>query len=256
MLSRRTILLITLCTLAALALANIYSPRTPAEKVAAAELIVYGVVTLEGQPLTNTPSPVKRSCKVQVLETLWPTNSQLTNTFIVDHWVWARWPDTWWNYNSTTGVYFSVSTSNAVQIARQRERLRPTGLTIRDKFYGTNKWMPLDRFDDWYEPETNLANIKALTGTRTGSLPRTSFRLMKREITLSKQQPFDHFLGARLIEVASDGTTTIEILNTTNRLQAAVGVFFTSPEYGRSGLKVLSASHERQEVRLERTWCE
>jgi hypothetical protein len=92
--------------------------------------------------------------------------------------------------------------------------------------------------------------------TITALPPRTSFTLMKREITLSKQQPSDSFLGARLVEVASDGTTTIEILKTTNRLRAAVGAFFTSAEYGRSGLQVLSASSERQEVRLERTWCE
>jgi hypothetical protein len=92
--------------------------------------------------------------------------------------------------------------------------------------------------------------------TITASLPRTSFTLMSREIRLSKQQPSDSFLGARLVEVASDGTTTIEILKTTNRLRAAVGAFFTSSEYGRSGLQVLSASSERQEVRLERTWCQ
>src|SRR5687767_1710193 len=53
--------------------------------------------------------------------------------------------------------------------------------------------------------------------TITGSLQGTSRTLMKREITLSKRQPSDAFLGARLIEVAPDGTTTIEILKTTNR---------------------------------------
>ena len=90
----------------------------------------------------------------------------------------------------------------------------------------------------------------------TDRLPLAELRLMRREITLSKQQPYDALLGARLIEVASDGTTTIEILMTTNQLQAGVGAFFTAPQYGRSGLKVLSASHERQEARLERTWCE
>ena len=39
--------------------------------------------------------------------------------------------------------------------------------------------------------------------TFTAMPPRTSFTLMKREITLSKQQPSDSFVGARLIEVAA-----------------------------------------------------
>ena len=99
------------------------------------------------------------------------------------------------------------------------------------------------------------AEFSKLTNELEASLAR-GHTLMAREITLSKQQPSDSFLGARLVEVASDGTTTIEVLKTTNRLRAAVGAFFPSPEYGRAGLQVLSASHERQEVRLERRWCE
>jgi len=102
--------------------------------------------------------------------------------------------------------------------------------------------------------EMTLAELAKLTNESGGT--DFAHTLMKREITLSKQQPSDSFLGARLIEVAPDGTTTIEVLKTTNRLRAAVGAFFTSPEYGRAGLQVLSASSERQEVRLERTWCE
>ena len=101
--------------------------------------------------------------------------------------------------------------------------------------------------------EITLAEIAKLTNESDGHFSRT---LMTRAITLTKQQPSDSFLGARLIEIAADGTTTIEVLKTTNRLRAAVGGFFTSPEYGRAGLQVLSASPERQEVRLERTWCE
>jgi hypothetical protein len=90
----------------------------------------------------------------------------------------------------------------------------------------------------------------------TNRFSRTGFRLKEREITLNKQKPFDAFIGARLIEIASDGTTTIEILETTNRLRAGVGAFFASEGYGRLGLQVLSASFERQEVRFLRTWCD
>src|SRR5436190_3847751 len=88
------------------------------------------------------------------------------------------------------------------------------------------------------------------------SRSKTAFRVMEREITLNKQKPTDLFIGARLVDITSDGTTTIEVLDTTNRLRAGVGAFFTSAEYGQSGLKVLSASSQRQEVRLLRTWCD
>lgn len=87
----------------------------------------------------------------------------------------------------------------------------------------------------------SLAEFAKLTNELETSLAR-GHTLVKREIILSMHQPSDSFLGARLVEIASDGTTTIEILKTSNRLQAAVGAFFTSPEYGRSGLQVLSAS--------------
>jgi hypothetical protein len=115
------------------------------------------------------------------------------------------------------------------------------------------------------ETESALATPPVLLGgstqeqivtASTSGLSKTGFRTMQREITLNRQQPSNSFIGARLVEIASDGTTTIEILETTNRLQAGVGAFFTSEDYGRSGLQVLSASFERQEVRLVRTWCE
>jgi hypothetical protein len=80
--------------------------------------------------------------------------------------------------------------------------------------------------------------------------------LMIREITLTHQQPSDSSLGARLVEVAADGETTIEMLETGQKLRAGTNQFFVSPEYGQKGLRVISASSERQEVQLERTWCE
>lgn len=80
--------------------------------------------------------------------------------------------------------------------------------------------------------------------------------LMTREFTLSHQQPSDSSLGARLVEVAANGTAMIEIIRTGQKLRAGTNQFFISPEYGQKGLRLISASSERQEVRLERTWCE
>ena len=85
---------------------------------------------------------------------------------------------------------------------------------------------------------------------------RRAHTLMTREFTLSHQQPSDSSLGARLVTVAADGETTIEVLKTGEKLRAGTNQFFVSPEYGQKGLRVISASSERQEVRLERTWCE
>ena len=95
-------------------------------------------------------------------------------------------------------------------------------------------------------------------GPRSGLIndPPTSHVLKRREVTLTKQQPSDSFLGAQLVEVAADGTTTIEVLKTKNKLSARIGEYFVSPEYGQKGLRVVSASSKHPEVRLLRTWCD
>jgi hypothetical protein len=161
--TKRTTLLIVLCLLAGvLALADVYRPRTTADKVAEAELIVRGVATLEGLPLAETEHPVKRQCRIMVLETLWPTNQLDTNSIVVSHWAWTKWPDTWWNYNSQTGVYFFVRTTTALKETRADMKSRGNLDKIGDDFFGTNVWIGLDRFDDWYEPATSITTIQRL----------------------------------------------------------------------------------------------
>jgi hypothetical protein len=163
--TKRLMWLVALCLMAGLlAVADVYGRRSVTEKVTEAELIVHGVATLEGLPLEKTEHPVRRSCKIVVLATLWPTNEPATNFITVNHWAWAKWPDTWWNYNSQTGVYFFERTTTALSRARaDLKRRDPQGLTrIPGKLLGTNVWTPLSRFDDWYEPATSIAIIQDL----------------------------------------------------------------------------------------------
>jgi hypothetical protein len=162
--TRTTFLFLVCIPVGVLVLADSFRPRTVAEKVTDAELIVRGVATLDGLPLAPTEHPVERSCSIVVLQTLWPTNQPVTNTITVRHWAWTNWPDTWWNYNSQTGVYFFVRTTTALKQARERMKRRdPQGLIkIDDSFLGTNAWTPLERFDDWYEPATNVVTIHRL----------------------------------------------------------------------------------------------
>ena len=162
---KRTTLLSVLCLLVGFVVfANVWGRRTTSEKVTEAQLIVLGIATLDGLPLAPTEHPVERSCSVVVLQTLWPTNQPATNTIVVRHWAWTKWPDSWWNYNSQTGVYFFVRTTTALkQLRADIKRRDPEGLIkLDDNILGTNTWTPLERFDDWYEPATNVVAIQRL----------------------------------------------------------------------------------------------
>ncbi len=77
-----------------------------------------------------------------------------------------------------------------------------------------------------------------------------------REVVLSEKHPEDALLGARLIEIAKDGSTTIEVTETGEKLTAAPGGYFASRAYGTEGLQLLSVSADRAEVRLRRAWAE
>ena len=167
-----TATVIGLCGLTLVAIGDSYMPRSPAAKIKEAELIVYGVANSHGLPLTNTTNPVKCSCTIQVLEALWPTNAVATNSIVVDSWAWSGWPESWWRYNSRTGVYFLMRTSTAVKIARERNKYGYLGVYITAdsmvrNVWGTNVWCKLDRFNDWYEPATNTTYIRQLMFLKT-----------------------------------------------------------------------------------------
>ena len=101
-----------------------------------------------------------------------------------------------------------------------------------------------------------LGLIAFMTGCSSAGIPGTIHTSYSREVVLSPKHPEDDFIKARLVTVASDGTTTIEVTETGERLTAAPGEYFVSSAYGRVGLQLLSASADRNEVRLLRAWCE
>ena len=78
----------------------------------------------------------------------------------------------------------------------------------------------------------------------------------RREIVLSSAHSEDDFIGARLVGIADDGTTTILVTPSGPELKAAIGDYFISAEYGRHGLQLISASAEKHEARLLRRWAE
>jgi hypothetical protein len=164
MTTRTTLICLACISVGLLGLAESYRRRTPAEKVSEAELVVRGVATLEGLPLAPTEHPVEHSCSIVVLQTLWPTNQPATNTIVIRRLAWNKWPDTWWNYNSHTGVYFFKTAKTALrEVNEYMKRRYPNGVhKLDDNYFGTNTWTPLDRFDDWYEPATNATMIQRL----------------------------------------------------------------------------------------------
>ena len=101
----------------------------------------------------------------------------------------------------------------------------------------------------------------ALTGCSSSSPPRiTLFRPsgishFRRDIELSLKKATDLQLGVRLVSVATDGLTTIEVLDTRDSFQARPGEYFVGA-FGNEGLELVSASPERSEIVLRRRWAE
>lgn len=102
--------------------------------------------------------------------------------------------------------------------------------------------------------------VMLLLGLMVGcsSVPggRITHSLYAREIVLSRQHSKDDFLKAKLVAIAEDGTTTIQCVGTGDTLRAAPGEFFAPGPYGTQGLQLISASADKHEAHLLRTWCE
>jgi hypothetical protein len=88
------------------------------------------------------------------------------------------------------------------------------------------------------------------------STSHVTIRELSRDIVLSSTHPEDAFIRAKLIGIASDGTTTILVTPSGPELRAAVGDYFVSSEYGSHGLQLVSASAEKHEARFLRRWAE
>ena len=85
---------------------------------------------------------------------------------------------------------------------------------------------------------------------------RITHSLYTREVVLSRQHPQDNFLRAKLVAIAEDGTTTIQYVETGDTLRTVPGEFFAPGPYGAQGLQLISASADKHEAHLLRTWCE
>ena len=92
-------------------------------------------------------------------------------------------------------------------------------------------------------------------GCSTVPLRLGSNRHYHRDVVLSRQHPQDDFLKVRLVAIAEDGTTTIEVNSTGETLRAAPGKYFVSKAYGTQGLRLISASDEKHEARFLLTWA-
>ena len=88
------------------------------------------------------------------------------------------------------------------------------------------------------------------------STKQNTIREYGREIVFSREHPENDFIGARLVRIADDGTTTIQVIPAGPELRAVLGGYFVSGEYGRHGLQLISASAEKHEARLLRRWAE
>ena len=73
-----------------------------------------------------------------------------------------------------------------------------------------------------------------------------------REIVLSSRHPQNDFLKVRLIAIAKDGTTTIQVVETGEMLRAVRGDFFVPAYFGRHGLQLIGASPEKHKAYLLR----
>jgi hypothetical protein len=139
---------------------RLFAPRTLDQKVKEADLIILGKATAFGddrvvntnfsggtQPLLsqeNTNAALhgvalyERNLRIDINEVLWPPSASQTNEIIFPYYILKTWPESWWNYSNTPGVFFLVK-------SKQPER---------------SEWTKLDRYNDWMEPETNTPLVR------------------------------------------------------------------------------------------------
>ena len=96
--------------------------------------------------------------------------------------------------------------------------------------------------------EPQIAQVEALTFT-------SSHSLMYRDVSLSLRTPRDSELQMRLVSIASDSTTSIR-LDSGEVLAAKPTEFYSCSQFGKSGLQLISASHDTGVAVFRRTTCE
>lgn len=84
---------------------------------------------------------------------------------------------------------------------------------------------------------------------------KSSHTLMTRNVKFSLGRPPDAELKIQLVSIAEDSTTTIS-LDSGQMLTATPGECFSCEQFGRSGLRLVSASHKTGEALFVCTRCE
>ena len=103
----------------------------------------------------------------------------------------------------------------------------------------------------WEEFSARATRDRGVTGHIGGPIVH-----YMREGVFSGAHSQDDFIGVRLVGIADDGTTTILVTPSGPELRASVGGYFISPEFGTHGLRLISASAEKHEVKLIRRGSE
>lgn len=72
--------------------------------------------------------------------------------------------------------------------------------------------------------------------------------------TLSREHPEDAQLRISLVSIDEHGNTTIRDLDSGRIMRASPGGYFVGPEFGRHGLRLVSASRRAHSAVFERTF--
>ena len=121
-----------------IATADSYRPRTLDGKTKDADLIVLGRATLFGgkeQMVTNLQ--YWQNIRLDIKAVLWPQTLTNTSSIVFRSFVSENWPNSWWAYTNTPGVFFLV----------------------KGTYKNAGGWDRLDRFDDWMEAPTKAITV-------------------------------------------------------------------------------------------------
>ena len=123
-----------------IALATVYRRRTLDEKTKEADLIVLGTATLFGEKeydSTNVNDQYWQDIRLDVKAVLWPPAATNTSSIVFHSYVYETWPNSWWAYTNTPGVFF----------------------LMKGTYKNVGGWDRLPLFDDWMEAPTKAIAV-------------------------------------------------------------------------------------------------
>ena len=104
---------------------------------------------------------------------------------------------------------------------------------------------------------TRTLTLVCLTALLAGCANRWSVSHYSRDVTVSAGQEVK--LGAqqvRLDSIAPDGSATIALVGSGQRVTATPGDFFVSEMFGAQGLQLLSVSTDQKRATLRQRWAD